>query len=678
MSDPMEKFRQVFFDESAEALDSIEQHLLGLDITNIESEVVNDIFRSAHSLKGGSATFGMSQLADFTHFMETLLDMIRAGQRAFTQDVVDCLFECLDCLRNLVNHYQIDEEINSGLIDQVKGTLQQLIDSDASAATSAGTSGSGHVKRSQGHKWQITFAPDAKLLLSGNEPLRYIEELSELGSIMVSCDSQNLPAIDNIEPLDLYLSWTITLNADSVVSVDDLKEVFLWIEDDARLEYRCLDEEGHDSAKVEDAIVQAPVAEAASTNSAANSVATPADAPKAAAASKPKKTNQSIRVELSKIDGLINLLGELVITQSMLSTFNDAEKYPQLQRLQEGLGQLERHTRDLQDGVMQIRMLPIDFCFSRFPRMVRDLCKQLGKEIDVVISGESTEVDKTVIEELTDPMVHLVRNCIDHGIELPKDREANGKPRNGTLRLMAYHQVGNIIIEVSDDGKGLDVDRIKAKAIENGVIGANDRLSDQAVKELIFAPGFSTAEAVTDLSGRGVGMDVVKRNIQSLGGQIDVKSEANEGTTFSIKLPLTLSILDGQLVKVRGETFVIPMLAIIESIQIKREAINEIGAHDVSFKWRSQFIPLLNLAETFGSANSDSRTDEMLVVVVEHDGQHFGLIVDELANHQQVVVKSLEANYIKVDELSGATILGDGSVAFILDVGALMRRLKVH
>ncbi|WP_100658412.1 chemotaxis protein CheA [Alteromonas flava] len=682
MSDPMEKFRQVFFEESAEALDSIEQHLLGLDISNIESEVVNDIFRSAHSLKGGSATFGMSQLAEFTHFMETLLDMIRAGQRAFTQDVVDCLFECLDCLRNLVNHYEIDEAVNAELIEGVKVKLQLLIDGESPVVSAASTNADANPiqqSRDQGHQWEITFSPDPKLLLSGNEPLRYIEELAELGDITVECDTDRVPDLNTLEPLDLYISWRVTLNSGSVVSIDDLKEVFLWIEDEAELTYRCLDEQSSDIQQAVDiAPASAPAAAEPVNMVAENSASSNPKASESTASAKTKKANQSIRVELSKIDGLINLLGELVITQSMLSTFNDAEKFPQLQRLQEGLGQLERHTRDLQDGVMQIRMLPIDFCFSRFPRMVRDLCKQLSKEIDVVISGESTEVDKTVIEELTDPMVHLVRNCIDHGIEKPDIREAQGKPRHGTLKLIAYHQVGNIIIEVSDDGKGLDVERIRAKAIENGVISQTERMSDQAIKELIFAPGFSTADAVTDLSGRGVGMDVVKRNIQSLGGQIDVKSETNVGTTFSIKLPLTLSILDGQLVKVRGETFVIPMLAIIESIQIQRNVINEIGTQDVSFKWRSQFIPLLNLAETFGAGASDAKSDELLVVVVEHDGQHFGLIVDELANHQQVVVKSLEANYIKVDELSGATILGDGSVALILDVGALMRRLKVH
>ena len=680
MSDPMERFKQVFFDESAEALSAIEQHLLDLDLSAIEPDVIDDIFRSAHSLKGGSATFGMSRLAEFTHFMETLLDMIRDGQRQFTQEVVDCLFECLDCLRNLVNHYQFDEQVNGELIALVEKQLQALIDGQQNGGASGDAVTTSTINTPlQGKRWEIHFDPDDELLLSGNEPLRYIEELLELGEVSVQSDITDVPQLSELNPIHLKLKWVITLDANEAISAEDLAEVFLWIEDEATLAYRCLDQETSPVITPPDAESTEPVAVVSDdtpTTDVNNAEAAKANASAKAPA---KRASQSIRVELSKIDSLINLLGELVITQSMLSTFNNMVQFPELRRLQEGLGQLERHTRDLQDGVMQIRMLPIDFCFSRFPRMVRDLCKQLGKEIDVVIEGENTEVDKTVIEELTDPLVHLVRNSIDHGIELPEEREALGKPRSGTLKLVAYHQVGNIIIEISDDGKGLAVDKIRAKAVERGLIDANAKLAPQACKELIFSAGFSTADAVTDLSGRGVGMDVVKRNIQSLGGQIDLRSEENEGTTFSIKLPLTLSILDGQLIKVMDETYVVPMLAIIESIKVKRADINKIGEHDISFKWRSQFIPLLNLAETFSLPVTDPDPgDSLLVVVVEHDNQQFGLVVNELANHQQVVVKSLEANYIKVDELSGATILGDGSVALILDVGALMSRLKVH
>jgi len=608
--------------------------------------------------------------------METLLDMIRAGQRHFSQDVVDCLFECLDCLRNLVNHYQFEEEVNTALIESVEAKLQSLIEQDSAVETLPGSSQE-QVHQTAGKAWEIRFAPEPELLLSGNEPLRYIEELAELGEVSVTCATASVPELAEINPIHVYLSWTITLHSTDVLTPEELSEVFLWVEDEAQLSYTCLDDSA--PALTEEDVVEAEAVSPPSIQSTTEPQPQKQLGNTAKSKTTANKTTQSIRVEMSKIDSLINLLGELVITQSMLSTFNNVEQFPGLARLQEGLNQLERHTRDLQDGVMQIRMLPIDFCFSRFPRMVRDLCLQLGKEIDVVIEGETTEVDKTVIEELTDPLVHLVRNSIDHGIEMPDEREAKGKPRRGTLKLVAYHRVGNIIIEISDDGKGLAVDKIRNKAIERGLIDAQANLPDQTIKELIFSAGFSTADAVTDLSGRGVGMDVVKRNIQSLGGQIELRSEENVGTTFSIKLPLTLSILDGQLVKVMGETYVIPMLAIIESIKISRNDINNVGQHDIAFKWRSQFIPLLNVAETFALPRvSDASPDTMLVVVVENDNHQFGLIVDELANHQQVVVKSLEANYIKIDELSGATILGDGSVALILDVGALVNRLKVH
>ena len=383
---------------------------------------------------------------------------------------------------------------------------------------------------------------------------------------------------------------------------------------------------------------------------------------------------------MEKIDSLINLLGELVITQSMLSIYSDAEKYPQFERLAEGLSQLERHTRDLQEGVMRIRMLPIDFCFSRFPRMVRDLAKKLNKSITVDIIGETTEVDKTVIEELNDPLLHLVRNSVDHGIESPDERRAKGKPETATVTLKAFHQVGNIIIEISDDGSGLDTDKIREKAIQKDIITRESQLNEQAIHELVFTPGFSTVSSVTDISGRGVGMDVVKKNIKALGGTVDVRSEREVGTTFTIRLPLTLAILDGQLVKVHNETYIIPMLSIIESIQMNPEEINKVGKTGVSFRWRGNLIPIICLAKSFDCPviNSAHQSDQSLIVVVESDSKQCGIVVDELTNHQQVVVKSLEANYAKVEELSGATILGDGSVALIIDVGALISRVRMH
>ncbi|BDX08389.1 chemotaxis protein CheA [Planctobacterium marinum] len=687
MSDPLAQFRAVFFDESAEAIDAIERNLLDVDdASEMDSETINDIFRSAHSLKGGSATFGMGSLTDFTHVMETLLDKVRAGQLSLSQDILDCLFSSLDVLRNLVAHYQFDDEINQSSMQEVKAELERLLVPGAtSAGTSEITSESVEVASSSGSEWLIEFAPDPAIMMTGNDPLRYIDELTEFGEIDVTCQTSAIPPFEELEPTHIYCTWKINLKSEKPLTEEELKDVFLWIEDEAEFKFTPLSSAS--SAEAETPVeISEPVATAPEPAAVAPAVtAAPAEAAPAPAsggdksAAKAKRGSQSIRVDLEKIDSLINLLGELVITQSMLSIYGDEEKYPQFERLSEGLSQLERHTRDLQEGVMRIRMLPIDFCFSRFPRMVRDLAKKLNKSIAVEIIGEHTEVDKTVIEELNDPLVHLVRNSVDHGLEDRETRLANGKSETGTVTLKAFHQVGNIIIEISDDGAGLNTERIKAKAIEKGVIKANANLTEQAIHELIFAPGFSTADAVTDLSGRGVGMDVVKRNIRSLGGTIDVRSIANEGTTFTIRLPLTLAILDGQLLKVGEETYIIPMLSIIESIQLKQADINKVGKRDVSFKWRGNFIPILNLAEMFDCpVDQDKLIESGLVVVVESDNKHCGILVSELNNHQQVVVKSLEANYAKIEGLSGATILGDGSVALIIDVGALISRVRMH
>lgn len=687
MSDPLAQFRAVFFDESAEAIDAIERNLLDVDdASEMDSETINDIFRSAHSLKGGSATFGMASLTDFTHVMETLLDKVRAGQLGLSQEILDCLFSSLDVLRNLVAHYQFDDEINQQSMKQVKAELERLLVSGASTAgeTAPEVIPAAATDDGTGTEWLIEFAPDKTIMMTGNDPLRYIDELSELGEIEVTCKTGAIPHFEEVEPTHIYCLWQIKLTAEKPISEEDLKDVFLWIEDEAEFSFTRVGNSQSKPAEQEPAAAS-PTTGTAAPDIAAEVISPPVaaapveNAPAAAPAAKAKRSSQSIRVDLEKIDSLINLLGELVITQSMLSIYGDEEKYPQFERLSEGLSQLERHTRDLQEGVMRIRMLPIDFCFSRFPRMVRDLAKKLDKSIAVEIIGEHTEVDKTVIEELNDPLVHLVRNSVDHGLEERQVRIANGKPETGTVTLKAFHQVGNIIIEIADDGAGLNTERIKAKAIEKGVIKSNANLTEQAIHELIFAPGFSTADAVTDLSGRGVGMDVVKRNIRSLGGTIDVRSVANEGTTFTIRLPLTLAILDGQLLKVGSETYIIPMLSIIESIQLKRADINKVGKRDVSFKWRGSFIPILNLAEIFGSpVDQEKLIESGLVVVVESDNKHCGILVSELNNHQQVVVKSLEANYAKVEGLSGATILGDGSVALIIDVGALISRVRMH
>ncbi|NOX90879.1 MAG: chemotaxis protein CheA, partial [Gammaproteobacteria bacterium] len=383
--------------------------------------------------------------------------------------------------------------------------------------------------------------------------------------------------------------------------------------------------------------------------------------------------SSSIRVGIDKIDDLINMVGELVITQSMLGQLGGDFDMSRVERLNDGLAELERNTRELQESVMRIRMLPISFAFNRFPRMVHDLSAKLDKKIELTMSGEQTELDKTVMEKIGDPLVHLVRNSIDHGIETPEARKAAGKPETGVVNLNAYHQGGNIIIEINDDGAGLNYEKILAKAIERGLVGANEELPEEKVYELLFEPGFSTADVVSDVSGRGVGMDVVKRNIMALGGGVDVKSVPGEGSTFTIRLPLTLAILDGQLVRVGDNTYIIPLVSIVESLLVDQKNVNEIAGKAEVYQLRSDYLPIIRLYDIFGVEPDRRSLDDGLLVVVEGDGKKGGLLVDELLGQQQVVIKSLETNFRRVEGLSGATILGDGTVALIVDVAGVVR-----
>ena len=391
----------------------------------------------------------------------------------------------------------------------------------------------------------------------------------------------------------------------------------------------------------------------------------------------------SIRVSIDKVDELINTVGELVITQSMLGQFGEVEQLTNahLEKLRDGLAQLERNTRELQESVMRIRMLPISFTFQRFPRLVHDLSTQLGKKVQLKMSGEQTELDKTVMEKIGDPLVHLVRNSMDHGIETPDKRIAAGKPATGVVHLNAYHQGGNIVIEISDDGGGLDKDKILAKARASGLLGQEDVLTDEQIYDLIFQPGFSTADKVSDVSGRGVGMDVVRRNIRSLGGMVDIKSKPGLGSTFTIRLPLTLAILDGQLIRVGGEIYIVPLVSIIESVQIYRDKVNVISGKGEVYKLRADYIPIVRLYHIFDLEPDAKTLDKGLLVVVEAEGSKVALLVDELLAQQQVVIKSLETNFKKVEGLSGATILGDGTVALILDITGLFdlnKKITTH
>lgn len=664
MSVDLEQFHQVFFEESFEGLDIMESGLMELDLGDADSEEINTIFRAAHSIKGGSGTFGFTEIASFTHIMETLLDEMRDGRRQVTRDAIDALLHSVDVLRMMMNSVQDNTDLDQARVAEQMAELEAILGGESSAGASSTASTEPATASNKICGWNISFIPDETMMQTGNDPLRILRELQELGEARITTNTEALPELDKLNPENCYLSWNIELLGD--ISRDLINDVFLWVEDDCKLKVEAINEP--DELPAEPALNAEPVA-------AEEAQPAPVEkTEKKAVKEKKPAASSSIRVGIDKIDGLINMVGELVITQSMLSLLGEDFSLEKLEKLQDGLGQLERHTRELQESVMMIRMLPISFSFSRFPRLVRDLSSQLGKKIELKMSGENTEIDKTLIEKIGDPLVHLVRNSLDHGIEMPEDRIAAGKPETGTINLNAYHKGGNIVIEIIDDGKGIDADIILQKGIEKGLVQEGAKMSKTQILDLIFQPGFSTAAEITDVSGRGVGMDVVRKNIMSLGGAVEIQSEVGKGSTITIRLPLTLAILDGQTVSVGDETYIIPLMSIIESIQVNSEMINKVGGRGETFRLRDEYIPIIRLSQVFNIENAKAQNlEDGLLVVVEADGKHCGLFVDDLLGQQQVVIKSLEQNYQRVTGVSGATILGDGSVALILDMPGLLR-----
>ncbi|NWL14713.1 chemotaxis protein CheA [Pseudoalteromonas sp. Scap03] len=668
MSIDLSQFFEVFFEESFEGLDIMETELLNLVPGEEDLETINTIFRAAHSIKGGSATFGFNSIANFTHVLETLLDQIREGERNITSEHINLLLKSVDCLRALLSSLKVQEEPDLAQADTLREQFEKLLGMPAGEEQGEET----HHEQVIVNTYQIDFKPHFHLFKTGNEPLFMISELAELGELEVQVFTDAIPDIKELSSDECFLYWRFFLNTER--DEQAIKEIFEWVEDDADIKIELCGGLFNDAkAGSEEVINESAVVEEApqiAEQPKANKAKAVANAPSAKAA--PEST--SIRVGIDKVDSLINMVGELVITQAMLNQLSEQEMTATaVTSLQEGLAQLAHNTRDLQENVMRIRMLPINFVFSRFPRLVRDIAQKLNKEVELKLIGEQTELDKTVMEKISDPMVHLVRNSLDHGIETVEKRIAAGKDPVGKVTLNAFHQGGNIVIEIMDDGQGLNTQKIKEKAIANELIASDSELTDDEINELIFMPGFSTADEVSDLSGRGVGMDVVKRNIQSLNGSVEVTSAAGIGSTFTIRLPLTLAILDGQLVKVAKHTYIIPLISIVESLQIDIAKVSRVGKDLDVLRLRDEYIPILRLYEIFNHQDAIESLDKTLLVVVENDNQKVGVLVDDLLSQQQVVIKSLEANYHKVDGVSGATILGDGRVSLILDISGLIK-----
>ncbi len=658
MSMDLQRFHATFFEESREGLDAMEAGLLALESGQQDPEIINSVFRAAHSIKGGAGTFGFDAIAALTHVLETLLDELRAGKRALEAAAVDAMLSSVDVLRALLREAEHGQPADPQAVAAVKARLEAVLSGQAPSAAAPAAAKVDDTPEA----WQIGFVPAPSLFMSGNDPLRIIRELEHLGSLQVAARLERLPGFDQLDPLEAHLAWDLGLVGK--VPRSKIEDTFAWVVDDCELDIR--------PAAPPSLATSAPAATVPAAPVAAPAAPAAAAAPAAPAATSEAET--SIRVAVEKVDALINLVGELVITQAMLKQVSHALDPVHAEQLFAGLDLLERNTRDLQEAVIGVRMLPVDAVFRRFPRLVRDLSSRLGKHVRLRTIGEGTELDKGLIEKIADPLVHLVRNSIDHGLEMPDVRRDAGKDETGTITLAASHQGGHIVIEVSDDGRGLNRDKILAKALERG-LAVPDNPTDAQVWDLIFQPGFSTADAVTDLSGRGVGMDVVRRNIQALGGEVQLESRAGNGTRVLIRLPLTLAILDGMTVAVAGETVILPLAYVLEALQPQPEDVRSMAGEGRVLRVRGEYLPILSLSEYYGFGRRT--TDDSLVVVVEGDGQKIALEVDELVGQQQVVVKNIENNYRRISGVSGATILGDGRVALIVDIGGLVRSLRV-
>ncbi|WP_305803897.1 chemotaxis protein CheA [Stenotrophomonas sp. YIM B06876] len=649
MSMDLQRFHATFFEESREGLDAMEAGLLALEDGQVDPEIINSVFRAAHSIKGGAGTFGFDAIASLTHVLETLLDELRAGKRTLESAAIDAMLASVDVLRALLREAEHGQAADPQAVASIKARLEAVLAGKAIAAPAPAAK-----VDDTPDAWQIGFVPAPSLFMSGNDPLRILRELESLGSLQVSTRLERLPGFDQLDPLEAYLAWDLGLIGK--VPRSKIEDTFAWVVDDCELDIR--------PAAPPSLALEPPVPAAVEAAKPAAPVATSAPAHEA---------ETSIRVSVDKVDALINLVGELVITQAMLKQVSGGLDAAHAEQMLAGLDLLERNTRDLQEAVISVRMLPVDAVFRRFPRLVRDLSSRLGKQVRLRTVGEGTELDKGLIEKIADPLVHLVRNSIDHGLEMPDVRRDAGKDETGTITLAASHQGGHIVIEVSDDGRGLNRGKILEKALERG-LNVPDNPTDAQVWDLIFQPGFSTADAVTDLSGRGVGMDVVRRNIQALGGEVQLESNTGAGTRVLIRLPLTLAILDGMTVSVAGETLILPLAYVLEALQPRAEDIRTMAGEGRVLRVRGEYLPIVSLSQNYGY--NGQVNDDPLVVVVEGDGQKIALEVDELLGQQQVVVKNIENNYRRIAGVSGATILGDGRVALIVDVGGLVRSLR--
>ncbi len=658
-SPEFERFRATFFEECAEILPDFDERLSSLHVGEVDLETLNAIFRAVHSIKAGAAAFNFNALVEFAHVFEALLDRLRDDRIQQTGHVFNVIVRAGDVLAELVDAARAGREVPEDLSAGVASELQELLTGvqERSAPPAPVEAARPDPDPEDAiRNYRIVFEPHRELFRHANEPLLIIRELKRLGELGVECSLETLPNLSGLDPEDAYLSFTFNLCTQA--PYDFVAEVFEFVDQDCSL-------------KIEGEYVETelPTAAKASSDVQPRLKDPLPEGPKSVAAAHSSKGATSIRVDLARVDRLVNMVGELVITQAMLAQQLSDQGGGQRQQWTEGSEELAAHTRELQECVMAIRMQPVRSVFARMPRLVRDIASKLDKHVRLVTSGDQTEVDKTVIEELTDPITHMIRNAIDHGVELAETRRAAGKPEMATIELSAAQRAGNILITIADDGAGIDRQKVLQSAIGKGIVREDQKLSDDEIHNLIFAPGFTTAAEVTEVSGRGVGMDVVRRNIANLGGRIQIHSVPGKGTRFTLVIPLTLAVLDGMLVAVGKEKYILPLASIVESIRPDQRQVRTVTGGSQVVAVRGEFIRLIPLHRILNVPGAIPEPWKALVVVVEtENGSKAGLVVDELIGQQQVVVKSLSENAEPVAGISGATILGNGRVALILDI----------
>jgi len=700
----IDELKNTFFDECSELLLDIENGLTEMREGRGTEDTVHAVFRAAHSVKGGAGIFGFERLVGFAHVFETVLDDVRHEKLATSDDVMSVLLQAGDILADLVGMARGDEEVPPGFEDECRQALDKLAGSEEGASDASGDfdgidfmpvaagdlddmADFGAAPAPGERTFRISFKPTAELLKKANEPLYILRELGKLGRLELTADTSALPPLGQIQPDNAYVSWAGVLH--TAHGRKEIDEVFEFVVADCELEIVEDLPAGMDMAiapvelpvtafdePIPQMAVPAPVAVVAPAPMPApvperqSDVAEPKDSGKSAAGA--KTAGMTTRVDLEKIDRVVNMVGELVIAQAMLGQVVRDLPEDIAGRLSQSLEEVVHHTRELKDSVMSMRAQPVKTVFQRMPRLVRELSTKTGKNVRLEMSGENTEIDKTIIERLSDPLTHVIRNSVDHGIESPADRVAAGKNEIGTIRLSASHRGGRIVIEVKDDGAGINNERVLKKARERGLIDPNASLSEDEISNLIFMPGFSTAEAISDISGRGVGMDVVRRNILDIGGRISLKSDPGRGLTMQLSLPLTLAVMDGMVVEVGRDNYVIPISAIVECLRPSRADVRSLLGTLGTLQLRGAIVPLLHLGDLFGVVAARKEISDSVVVIVEaSEGARLGVVVDELRGHQQVVIKSIEENYGIVPGIAGATILGNGRVAFIVDVDKL-------